>query len=350
MTTGFQPTSRLPVSGPDAATRRGERVRGAFAVLGTLAVVIGVPVLLVLVVGNPLPTSLPSREWLTADISVEVVLKVVAVVVWAVWAHFVACLLVELRAARSGDGLPGAVPFGGGSQHLARKLVAAALLLAGTASLAPSGALSTAPTSTPGISAAAEDAWGSRYQAQAMQIAQQQAAAEAAATEQASDDAGAVQAEIYYTVQPPNGRHHDTLWDIAERTLGDPLRYKELYQLNHERVQPDGRTLVDADLIYPGWVMRMPADASGPGLTVVEPGRPGRTRRPVRARVPGRPGPRLPGGRRAGHRHRLGGGHLLDHRHRAGSRPRALAARRRPAAGRRPGGAHRPPRPVRRAR
>ena len=162
-------------------------------------------------------------------------------------------------------------PFGGGSQHLARKLVAAALLLAGTASLAPSGALSTAPTSTPGISAAAEDAWGSRYQAQAMQIAQQQAAAEAAATEQASDDAGAVQAEIYYTVQPPNGRHHDTLWDIAERTLGDPLRYKELYQLNHERVQPDGRTLVDADLIYPGWVMRMPADASGPGLTVVEP-------------------------------------------------------------------------------
>ncbi len=145
MTTGFQPTSRLPVSGPDAATRRGERVRGAFAVLGTLAVVVGVPALLVLVVGNPLPTSLPSREWLTADISVEVVLKVVALVVWAVWAHFVVCLLVELRAARSGDGLPGAVPFGGGSQHLARKLVAAALLLAGTASLAPTGAVSTAP-------------------------------------------------------------------------------------------------------------------------------------------------------------------------------------------------------------
>jgi len=222
------------------------------------------------VVGSGLPTTLPSRGWLTADISVEVVLNVVALVVWAVWAHFVACLLVELRAARSGTGLPGAVPFGGGSQHLARKLVAAALLLAGTASLAP--ATGAAPARAPGISAAAEDAWGSRYQAQAMAIAQQQAAAEQAASEQAATSASvAPAAEIYYTVQPPNGRNHDTLWDIAERTLGDPLRYKELYQLNHERVQPDGRTLVDADLIYPGWVMRMPADATGPGLTVVEP-------------------------------------------------------------------------------
>ena len=273
MTTTFQPRGRLPVAGPTPRERRSERLRGAAALLGTLVVVIGVPVALLVFIGNPLPTSLPSRDWLTADISIDVILKVIALVVWAVWAHFVVCLLTEFRAARRGSGLPTAVPFGGGNQFLARKLVAAALLLAGAATLAPQASAS-GPANTPGISATAEAAWGARYQAQAVQIAHQQAAAEQAAEASADDASNAPDAtadEVYYTVQPPNGRNHDTLWDISERTLGDPFRYKEIYQLNLDRVQPDGRKLVDADLIYPGWVLMMPADASGPGLTVVEP-------------------------------------------------------------------------------
>ena len=273
MTTTFQPRGRLPVAGPSRRERRRERLRGVVAVLGTLLVVVGVPVALVVFIGNPLPTSPPSRDWLTADITIDVILKVIALVIWAVWAHFVVCLLVELRAARRGSGLPSSVPFGGGNQFVARKLVAAVLLLAGAATLAPQASAS-GPASTPGVSATADAAWGARYQAQAVQIAQQQAAAEEAA-EASADDASrapdATAAEVYYTVQPPNGRNHDTLWDIAERTLGDPFRYKEIYQLNVDRVQPDGRKLVDADLIYPGWVLMMPADASGPGLTVVEP-------------------------------------------------------------------------------
>lgn len=273
MTTTFQPRGRLPVAGPSPRERRGERVRGAAAVLGTLLVVVGVPLALVTFIGNPLPTSLPSRDWLTAEITIDVILDVVALVVWAVWAHFVVCLLVELRAARSGSGLPSSVPFGGGNQFVARKLVAAALLLAGAATLAPQAG-SQAPEPQAGVSATAEAAWGARYQAQAVQIAHQQAAAEQAAVASAGDASlaeASPAAEVYYTVQPPNGRNHDTLWDIADRTLGDPFRYKEVHQLNLDRVQPDGRKLVDADLIYPGWVLLMPADASGPGLTVVEP-------------------------------------------------------------------------------
>jgi hypothetical protein len=283
MTTTFEPRGRLPVSVQDPRARRGERMRGAAAVLGTFVAVVGVPALLVLLVSNPLPTSLPSSQWLTAEISTEVVLKAVALVVWAVWVHFVVCLVVELVAARRGSGLPATVPFGGGSQAIARKLVAAALLVAGTATLAPTG--TSAPVQVAGISAAAEDAWGSRYQAQADAVAQSQAAAEAAATEQAGT-AAATQAEVYYTVQPPNGRNHDTLWDIAERTLGDPLRYREIHAMNLDRVQPDGRRLVDADLIFPGWVLQMPADASGPGLSLVQP-----ITAPVAPAVTAEPGP-----------------------------------------------------------
>ena len=77
-------------------------------------------------------------------------------------------------------------------------------------------------------------------------------------------------ATTYYDVKPPRGRHYDTLWDMAERYLGDGLRYKEIWQLNKDVVQPDGRVLKNADLIYPGWVMKLPADAKGPGLKVVD--------------------------------------------------------------------------------
>ncbi len=72
-------------------------------------------------------------------------------------------------------------------------------------------------------------------------------------------------------MHPPAGRHHDCLWDISERYLGDPLRYKEIFAMNHDRLQPDGRTITDADLIRPGWILRLPADATGPGLRTVDP-------------------------------------------------------------------------------
>ncbi|MGH3417868.1 MAG: hypothetical protein ACRDSS_15465, partial [Actinocrinis sp.] len=73
-----------------------------------------------------------------------------------------------------------------------------------------------------------------------------------------------------YRVQPPHGRHHDTLWEIAQRHLGDGRRYREIFELNEDRVQPDGSQLTHASLIRPGWILTMPADATG-GDLVVEP-------------------------------------------------------------------------------
>ena len=67
----------------------------------------------------------------------------------------------------------------------------------------------------------------------------------------------------YTEVRPPRGRNYDCLWDIAERYLGEGRRYKEIYELNKNKLQPDGRRLTNPDLILPGWQVRLPADAKG---------------------------------------------------------------------------------------
>jgi putative peptide zinc metalloprotease protein len=61
-----------------------------------------------------------------------------------------------------------------------------------------------------------------------------------------------------YVVQPG-----DTLWDLAGRYLGNPLRYQELFATNKGLSQADGHTLVDPNLIYPGMKLQFPADATG---------------------------------------------------------------------------------------
>lgn len=245
------PPSRLPSRPPAREERRRELRQGVLGALGLLVVLLGVPAALVLTVGSPLPTSAPSREWLTAQVSATAVLKVLTLGLWLAWAHFAVCVLTEWRVARRGTGVPPEIPLGGGSQQLARRLVAATLLLAGAATLFPGSAAPAGPTP-------------SRAAVSISSAATFEAAPPATAVQ---DSAPTVSGPAKtYVVQPPAGRRYDSLWDIAERTLGDPYRYKEIFELNRARVQDDGRRLVDANLIRPGWVLQMPADASGPGV------------------------------------------------------------------------------------
>ncbi|GAA4466308.1 BTAD domain-containing putative transcriptional regulator [Phytohabitans houttuyneae] len=66
----------------------------------------------------------------------------------------------------------------------------------------------------------------------------------------------------------PGGIHHvakgDNLWDIAERKLGDPFRWREIYKLNRGHVQANGYALTDPDEIHVGWVLALPARQSAP--------------------------------------------------------------------------------------
>lgn len=246
----------------------GDIMKALFAFVALAALVVGVPFSLAVLIGWPLPRTMPSLDTLQNEISTTVFLKVLALCVWIAWAQFTACVLVEVKAALSGVGIPARVPGAGPSQLLARQLVGMLLLVtASAASFVPGisgigGAFDGGGSSQ--VVAEAERTPGGEaehaYESDGVNRADPTMALPNEAPE--ADEAAEAPTK-YYRIQPPEGRHHDTLWGIAERHLDDGLRYKEIYQLNKDRVQPDGSKLTEASLIRPGWILEMPADAHG---------------------------------------------------------------------------------------
>ncbi len=58
----------------------------------------------------------------------------------------------------------------------------------------------------------------------------------------------------------------DSLNQIAERTLGDPGRAREIFDLNAGRRQSDGSALTDPAALEAGWILILPDDAQGPDV------------------------------------------------------------------------------------
>ena len=56
----------------------------------------------------------------------------------------------------------------------------------------------------------------------------------------------------------------DTLTEIAAEHLGTAARYREIYEANRDRRQPDGAALHDPDVIRPGWILTMPSPTAAP--------------------------------------------------------------------------------------
>jgi Bacterial transcriptional activator domain len=249
----------------------GDFVRAFGAFLALAVLVVGVPGALLYFIGSPFPHHFDS-DLVQQPITSETFINTLAVVVWLAWAQFTACVLVEARAAVSGIGMPSRVPGSGASQLLARQLIAALLLVGvSTAGLIPGLSQlgqqhQTQPQARTNIGVSAQQTPGHQHtRPAAAASAQQQGGGRQAAAVQGPGQS-AQKATKFYRISPPEGRHHDSLWEIAQRHLGDGRRYKEVYELNKDRVQPDGSKLSQASLIRPGWVMEMPADATGGDL------------------------------------------------------------------------------------
>ena len=267
-------TRAVPTDGPAG---RAPIARGLAAAGLLLALVFAPPTALLLAVGNPMP----DQAVINGRLTDAAVIGMLAAVVWVAWLQLMLAVAVETIAAVRRAPIPGRIPFTGPQQHLARRLVVTvSFLVAGgvavslpaaaatPASAATSAAAPVAPCSPPGGALSGRASIALPTPDPALGLIDRQSGARSPAIPAQvrgplSTPTTAERDGHWYTVEPPREAHHDTLWAIAERHLGDGLRWKEIFELNRGRTQPDGRQLTTPSLIHPGWRLRLPPDAIG---------------------------------------------------------------------------------------
>jgi DNA-binding SARP family transcriptional activator/LysM repeat protein len=229
--------------------RRAAAGLGAFAVLASLLV--GVPLALMLIVGWPLPHSLPTVDEVrtllaTSGIPDVVLIDTLAVICWIAWLDFALATVVELGATIAGRAASRPL--------IARPWQALVARLITTVVVAVVVIGSRPQSSTPPRGATLTGALARRPTSQppgAVTVAHR-VAAPAQVPAPTSDR---------YVV-----RRGDTLWGIAGQRLRNPTRWPSIWRDNADRSEPDGRRFTDPDLIVPGWTLEVPtATTKGTG-------------------------------------------------------------------------------------
>lgn len=228
-------------------TRHGRDIWRALTAIAVLVTaLVGLPLLLIETGGSPQPSGVPSLtqvgDRLLRPDSGALLLDLLLWVAWLGWACFAVSVVAEVVAQLRNRATPRLAGLGS-AQRLAGRLVAAAILVL------PSHPVTFAVTPA------------------AVALASPEPTPPAASPPVADAVPAAAPARHFpsktYVVRPPRDGHRDSLWSIAECHLGDPLRWREIADLNRGRTQPDGRRLEDPHWIYPGWRLLMPPDSTG---------------------------------------------------------------------------------------
>lgn len=226
---------------------------GVGSLLIAVVLLVGVPVLLWQLAGWPLPTQVPTPEQFghalsRSSVSDGVIIKTLAVLGWTAWLVLCWSIVVETWAWARGRPAP-QMRFAGPLQHVARHLVTTVslLMVTGTSASVPTPTLTSVE---PAVLVAEHDP-------------QPAVVTTTGVPEMSPEPAGPIDpppAPVTYTVQ-----RRDSLWRIAECQLGDPLRWREIWELNRGR-DFGGVRFTDANLIYSGWVLELPphVDATAP--------------------------------------------------------------------------------------
>ena len=233
--------------------------------VGLLTLVVGIPVGQLHYLGPPLPDHLPSadelrtaltsRDWMTDATLIDGL----SVLLWLLWALFIVSVVVELAASIRGVRAPRyrlLAPTQGIAAALVAGLTATIVATAPAPALAPSTFTPPAHASTPAAAVVVVPAVHTSTVAPAAQV-----------NAVALKPVGSVTLLI-------DGRPYDhqvvkgeSLWRIADHYLGDPERWPEIWELNKGKYWPHvsgHTTFSDPDLIFPGWVLTLPADAAAP--------------------------------------------------------------------------------------
>jgi DNA-binding SARP family transcriptional activator/LysM repeat protein len=253
---------------------------GAWAVLAAFGA--GVPTLLVKLAGSPVsglsPTHLHVATALRRPLSDHAIMRLLAGGAWVLWTYLAVVVVVE--AVRVGAGLKGRrrsrlAPAG--LQRLVGRLVAAAFLMGGpvassvlgsvTASAAPlpvaSPVLRSASVVSPhGAGLALTRSRPSTGAFNSAAVYGPEAVAPAGGESDPVQTVSSLQhsqpGALYVVVRPG-----DTLWGLAATHLGAGERASDIWTLNQGRLMTTGQYFSRPGLIRPGWVLVMPADATG---------------------------------------------------------------------------------------
>jgi DNA-binding SARP family transcriptional activator len=233
----------------------GTALRGVTALLTLIILVAGLPIALYRLGGDPLPRHIPSWHHISTLLlhrdNGTVFLGAVRDLSWIAWAAFTAAVAVEAQAALRGRRAPRLRLLG--IQNAAGWLVAVAAL---AFSSQPAAVLATTQPAAVAVSSPHPGPPAARPSPPEARPANLRA--------QATTDAAAAQPSapqvmsmgFYHMVTVRGG---DCLWTIAQRYLGDGERYHEIVRLNLGHPMGDGQVFTDPSIVWPGWVLQLPA-------------------------------------------------------------------------------------------
>lgn len=245
-----------------------------------------------LVVPPALLWAIGSYDWRTVNLwtttDIRLLLLVLTAIGWAAWGLWVVSVVAELVCLLSRGRVKVRLPLLGVPQHLAGALLGAIIVVgpavqaaaavppkappvAAAAWVSAPAAAAEAPVAVPEADALAaatanemvhrvkvgDDLWslaeryyGDGSQWQRIVGANPQLGADPLAELVAGQSLRIVDPVTIVTVH-----QGDTLWGLAERHLGDPHRWPEIFRLNTQRI-------ADPDLIRPGWRLAVPLVAA----------------------------------------------------------------------------------------
>ncbi|WP_188109354.1 LysM peptidoglycan-binding domain-containing protein [Paeniglutamicibacter gangotriensis] len=212
-------------------------IKGLAALTVLLGLVAGVPIALFALVGNPLERlpevlQLLSRPDYGGIIFFSTILPIIG---WALWAFFTLSVAIEIPSAVRGIKAP-RIRGLGSMQGVAATLLAAVIALFGVVGPANAATFDTSSQSSHIVITAPQQAGGHTTD-------QAQAAAAAQKTDSPKT----------FTHIVESG---DTLWGLAEKHLGDGLKYKQILDCNPG--------ILDADEIYTGDQINIPVAQNAP--------------------------------------------------------------------------------------